>query len=65
MDSDSIQKIAAEIVKSLTDSHPWSALIVQFTLTLIAVAIGVFLGEYLKTRGRNLATKVDFKSLVD
>jgi hypothetical protein len=65
MDPDSIQKIAAEVVKSLPGSYSWTALIVQFSLTLIAVAIGVFLGEYLKTRGRNLATKADFKSLVD
>jgi hypothetical protein len=46
MDPDSIQKIAAEVVKSLPGTYSWTALIVQFSLTLIAVAIGVFLGEY-------------------
>ena len=40
-------------------------LVVQSALMLIAAAAGAFLGEYLKTRGKNLATKADFESLSD
>ena len=32
-------------------------------VTLIAAAVGAFIGEYLRTRGKNLATRADFESL--
>jgi hypothetical protein len=62
MDEVTIQKIAAEVARHLP-SYPWTLLAVQVVLTLTALGIGVFVGEYLKTRGKNLATKADFESL--
>jgi hypothetical protein len=62
MDPATIQQIAAEVARHLP-SYPWTLLAVQVVLTLAALGIGVFLGEYLKTRGKNLATKADFDSL--
>jgi hypothetical protein len=62
LDEVAIQKIAAEVVRHLP-SYPWVLLAVQLVLTLAAAGIGSFLGEYLRTRGKNLATKADFDSL--
>jgi hypothetical protein len=64
LDEVAIQKIAAEVVRHLP-SYPWVLLAVQLVLTLAAAGIGSFLGEYLRTRGKNLATKADFDSLQD
>lgn len=62
MNQEIIQKIAAEIARQLP-SHAWVLLLLQTILLLTAAALGAFLSEYLKTRGRNLATKSDFESL--
>jgi len=64
MDEATIQKIAAEVARHLP-SHAWVLLLVQIVLLAAAAAVGAFFGEYLKTRGKNLATKADFDSLQD
>jgi len=64
MDPDTIKQLAAEIAQHLP-SYPWALLAVQILLTVVAAGIGAFLGEYLKARGKNLATKADFDSLHD
>jgi hypothetical protein len=62
MDQETIQKIAAEVARHLSSSA-WVLLLIQTVLLLLTAAAGAFLGEYLKTRGKNLATKADFESL--
>ena len=62
MDKATIQEIAAEVVRHLPN-YAWALLLVQVLLTLLAAAAGASFGEYLKTRGKNLATKADFESL--
>jgi hypothetical protein len=63
MDQETIQKIAAEIVRHLPSYPTWTLLVAQTVLMLIAAAAGTFTVEYLKTRGRNLATKADFEEV--
>jgi len=63
MDQETIQKIATEIVKHLPD-YPWALLAVQTLLMLVAAALGPFLVEYFKTRGKHLATKADFDEVL-
>jgi hypothetical protein len=62
MDHETIQKIAEEIALHLP-SYSWTLVAIQIALTLAAAGIGAFLGEYLKTRAKNLATKADFDEL--
>jgi len=57
-----IQKIAAEVVRHLP-SYAWVIVLVQVVMLAAAAVVGVFFGEYLKTRGKNLATKADFENL--
>jgi hypothetical protein len=38
---------------------------IQVVFVLLAVAAGIFLGEYFKTRGRNFATRDDFITLLE
>jgi hypothetical protein len=64
MDQDTIQKIAQEVVKHLP-SYSWQLLVVQAVLTLLAFGGGALFGEYLKTKGKNLASKADFDGLQD
>src|SRR5215510_4923045 len=64
MDADTIQKIAAEVARHLS-SRPWVLLLIQAILLLMAAGLGAYYGEYLKTRGKNLATKADFDTLLD
>jgi hypothetical protein len=64
MDPDTIQKVAAELAKHLS-SYWWALLGVQFAVMTVAAASGAFFGEYLRTRGKNLATKADFDALQD
>jgi hypothetical protein len=59
-----IQKIATEIVGRLP-GYPWGFLAVQIVLTLLAAGIGAFFGEYLRARGKHLATRADFNNLQD
>jgi hypothetical protein len=63
MDQETIQKIAAEIVKYLP-SYPLMLLAVQTVLMLVAAALGTFFVEYFKTRGKHLATKADFDEVL-
>jgi hypothetical protein len=62
MDPDTIQKIATEVARHLP-SYAWMPLLVAVVLMAIAAGVGAFFGEYLKTRGKNFATKADFESL--
>ena len=64
MDEVTIQKIAAEVARHLP-SYTWMLLLVQVVILGAAAAVGAFFGEYLKMRGKNLATKADFDSLQD
>jgi hypothetical protein len=63
MDQETIQKIAAEIVRHLPSYPLWVLLAVQTVLMLIAAGAATFAVEYLKTGGRNLATKADFEDV--
>jgi hypothetical protein len=70
MDADTIQKVATELAKHLPGdwwAHNWWVVLifqaVLAVLTLAAAAGGAFYGEYLRTRGKNLATKADFDTL--
>jgi len=62
MDEVTIQKIATEIAHHLP-SYAWVLLLVQVVILAAAAAVGASFGEYLKTRGKHLATKADFDSL--
>jgi hypothetical protein len=62
MDEVTIQKIAAEVARHLP-SDAWLLLLVQVVILAAAAAVGALFGEYLKTRGKHLATKADFDSL--
>jgi hypothetical protein len=64
MDPETIRKIAAELATQLP-SNAWWLLAVQTMLFVGAAALGSFIGEYLKERGKHLATKADFESLKD
>ena len=64
MDQDTIQQIAHEVVKHLP-SYSWQLLAVQVVLTLLAFGGGTLFGEYLKTKGKILASKSDFDGLQD
>src|SRR5215831_12687732 len=64
MDEVTIQKIATEIAHHLP-SYAWVLLLVQVVILAAAAAVGASFGEYLKTRGKHLATKADFDSLQD
>ena len=55
MDEVTIEKIAAEVARHLP-SYAWVLLLVQVVVLAAAAAVGAFFGEYLKTRGKNLAT---------
>jgi hypothetical protein len=62
MDADTIQKIAAEVAKNLPQ-HVWYLLAVQAVLVCLSAGIGAYFSEYLKTKGKNLATRHDFETL--
>jgi hypothetical protein len=62
MDLATVQAIAAEIAQHLS-SDLWLLLLIQAVIMVASAAVGAFLSEYLKTRGKNLATKADFESL--
>ena len=54
--------MATEVVRLLPE-YAWALLLVQAIIAAVAAGAGAFLSEYLKTRGKNLATKADFESL--
>jgi hypothetical protein len=62
MDDETVRKIAAEVVR-LLPNYTWVLLLVQAAILAVAAGAGAFLGEYLKSRGKNLATRADFESL--
>src|SRR5215467_9951734 len=62
MDQETIQKIATEIASHLP--YPWALLVVQTLLMVAAAALSAFFVEYLKTRGKHLATKADFDEVL-
>jgi hypothetical protein len=62
MDDEIVRKIAAEVVR-LLPNYAWVLLLVQALIMAVAAGAGAYFGEYLKTRGKNLATKADFESL--
>lgn len=63
MDQDPILKIAAEVAKQLF-AAPWKLIAIQAVIMLLAAAVGAFLGEHLRTRGKSLATKADVASVL-
>jgi len=61
VDQETIRKIAEEIARH--SSFPWVFLVAQVLLVVVAAGLGAFFGEYLRTRGKNFATRADFKLL--
>ena len=61
MDQETVRRIAEEVAR--LSGYPWSFLAIQVIVTLVAAGVGAFLAEYLKTRGRHLATTADFDRL--
>jgi hypothetical protein len=62
MDHQMIQAIATEVAKHLP-TYSWTMLAIQVVVMLLAAGVGAFFGEYLKTRGKHLATRADFADL--
>src|SRR6516164_1725436 len=62
MDAETIQKIAAELAKHMAYRDWWQWL-VQILLVAVSAGMGAYLSEYLKTKGKNLATREDFENL--
>src|SRR5215510_4710397 len=63
MDSDPILNIAVAVAKQLS-AAPWRLIVIQAVIMLLAAAVGAFLGEHLRMRGKNLATKADVASVL-
>ncbi|WP_298105738.1 hypothetical protein [Bradyrhizobium sp.] len=62
MDAETIQMIAAELAKH--SPHPeWWQWAIQVLIVAVSAGIAVFVSEYLRTKGKNLATRADFDSL--
>jgi hypothetical protein len=61
MDQETIRRIAEQLAHY--SSYSWTFWVLQGLLTLIAAGAGTFLGGYLRTRGKNLATTADFERL--
>ncbi len=62
MDADTLKALAGVIAKNVYHEM-WPVIVWQLLLVVAAGAIGAFGGEYLKARGKNLATKKDFDEL--
>ena len=62
MDTETIQKIAAELARHIAYRDLWQWL-VQFLVVAVSAGIGAYFSEYLKTKGKNLATREDFENL--
>ncbi len=62
MDTQLVAQIAAEVAKRLT-TFLWSVIAIQSAILLLVTTAGAFVGEYLRGRAKNLATKADFDSL--
>jgi hypothetical protein len=63
MDPDTVQKIAAEVAKHISHQHDWWLWLIQILLVALSAGIGAYFSEYLKTKGKNLATRQDFEDL--
>jgi hypothetical protein len=61
VDQETVHKIAEEVAR--LSGYPWNFLAVQVIVTLLALGFVAFVGEYSKTRGKNLATTADFERL--
>src|SRR5262249_25904590 len=61
MDKETIQQIATEVVARLPFDARYS--VVYGVLTALIAALGVWFGSFLKTKGKNFATKQDFNEL--
>jgi len=59
MDTETIQKIAAELARHMSHRDWWQWLI-QFLVVAVCAGIGAYLSEYLKTKGKNLVTRRGF-----
>ena len=62
MDDQTVRNLAEQLSHYLP-GYSWSDLILQVVIIVIAAGIGAFCGEYLRNRGRHLATRADFSSL--
>jgi hypothetical protein len=61
VDPETIKKIAEEVARH--SSFTWVFWVTQGIFTVAAATIGLYVGEYFKTRGKNYATKKDFDNL--
>jgi hypothetical protein len=62
MDADTVSKIANAIAWHFQTTAV-TLIVIQVVLVVIAAAAGAYWGEYLKAKGKNLATKHDFDDL--
>ena len=60
MDQETVRRIAEEVAPVRL---PVEFLAIQMIVTLLAAGLGAFFAEYLRTRGKNLATMADFDRL--
>jgi len=63
MDTQLAAQIATEISKRLP-TISWPIIAIQSAILLIVAIAGAYIGEYLRGRAKNLATKADFESLL-
>jgi hypothetical protein len=64
MDQGTIQMLAAAVTSKVSADF-LQLLLGQLALTTICAALAAYAGGYLRRRGENLATKEDFRSLLD
>jgi hypothetical protein len=62
MDKELVKQIAEAVGLQLS-THSTMIIIVQAVVVIVAAAVGAFFGEFLRTKGKHLATKADFESL--
>jgi len=62
MEAETIQKIAAELARHMS-YRDWWQWPIQFLVVAVSAGIGAYFSEYLKTKGKNLATREDFENL--
>jgi hypothetical protein len=62
MDPPIIQAIATEVAKHLPTFF-WTMLAIQVVVMLLAAGVGAYVGEYLKMRGKHLATRADLEEM--
>jgi hypothetical protein len=62
MDANTISEIANAVAWRF-QTTAITMIAIQLVLVVLAAAAGAYLGEYLRTKGKNLATKHDFEDL--